>query len=157
MVLQLDVPRIQTLEETYALIGRLANAFGFDQDSCDDICLAVHEAVANAIQHGDAGEGARHAALRLVLHQDRLEIRIRDQGRGFDPRIIPNPIMAENLFKPSGRGIHLMRALMDEVTFRRLTCGMEVTMMKRLPAGTRATASSQTSDSVGCDVQMIGA
>jgi serine/threonine-protein kinase RsbW len=155
MMIRLDIPNIQTLEETDTLVGRLAKAVGFDEDSCDDICFAVHEAVVNAIQHGNEGEEARHVTLQLVLHPDRLEISIRDQGLGFDPGGVPNPLTAENLSKPSGRGIHLMRALMDDVSFRRLAGGMEVTMLKRLPPATRTTGSSQTSDDQCCMVEKI--
>ena len=60
-----------------------------------------------------------------------LEIRVRDEGPGFDPSRVPDPLAPENLCKSSGRGILLMRSLMDSVTFRRARGGMEVTMRKR--------------------------
>ncbi len=133
MMIRLDIPsRIQTLEETDRLVYRLAKAVGLDEDSRDDILTAVHEALVNAIVHGNKEEEDLHVALRLALHPDQLEIRIRDEGRGFDPDSVPNPLSSGNLFKPSGRGIHLMRVLMDKVTFRRSVRGMEVTMVKRI-------------------------
>ena len=139
MMIRLDIPsRIQTLEETDRLVCRLAKAVGLDEDSRDDILTAVHEALVNAIVHGNKEEEARHVTLRLALHPDRLEIRIQDEGRGFDPDSVPNPLTSGNLFKPSGRGIHLMRVLMDKVTFRCSARGMEVTMVKRISPPARA-------------------
>ena len=139
MMIQIDIPsRIQTLEETDRLVYRLAKAVGLDEDSRDDILTAVHEALVNAIVHGNKEDEDLHVTLRLALHPDQLEIRIRDEGRGFDPDSVPNPLSSGNLFKPSGRGIHLMRVLMDKVTFRCSDRGMEVTMVKRISPPARA-------------------
>jgi serine/threonine-protein kinase RsbW len=135
--------RIRVLGEADAFVGCLAKALGFDEHSHDDIRSAVHEALVNAILHGNGGDEARYVTLRFALHADRLEILIQDEGRGFDARSVPNPLAPENLSKPSGRGILLMRALMDEVTFRRLVGGMEVTLVKRLPL---AEGQARTSD-----------
>ena len=72
--------------------------------------------------------------LEIALHPGGLEIRVRDEGRGFDPTGVPDPLALENLSRPSGRGILLMRTFMDDVTFRRPPSGgTEVTMLKRLP------------------------
>jgi len=60
------------------------------------------------IVHGNKEEEARHVTLRLALHPDRLEIRTQDEARGFDTDSVLNPLTFGNLFKPSGRGIHLM-------------------------------------------------
>ena len=139
MMIRLDIPsRIQTVEETDRLVYRLAKAVGLDDDSRDDILTAVHEALVNAIVHGNKEDGARHVTMRLALHPDRLEIRIQDEGRGFDPDSVPDPLTSGNLLKPNGRGIHLMRVLMDKVTFRRSARGMEVTMVKRISPPSRA-------------------
>jgi len=140
MMIRLDIPsRIQTLEETDRLVYRLAEAVGLDEDSRDDILTAVHEALVNAIVHGNKEEEDRHVTLQLALHPDQLEIRIRDEGRGFDPDSVPDPLISGNLLKPNGRGIHLMRVLMDKVTFRRSARrGTEVTMVKRISPPTRA-------------------
>jgi len=128
-----------------ALVGRLAKAAGFDQDAHDDIRIAVHEALVNAVVHGNEGEEARRVSLRLALHADRLEIRVQDEAWDFDPGTAPDALAPENPVKPTGQGIVMMRALMDEVTFRRLVPGMEVTMVKRLPT---AAAPAGTTDGV---------
>src|SRR3974377_2397677 len=102
-MIRIDIPgRIQTLEETDRLVNRLATAVGLDDDSRDDILTAVHEALVNAVVHGNKEEEARHVKVRLVLHPDRLDIRIQDEGRGFDPDSVPDPLTSGNLFKPSG-------------------------------------------------------
>jgi anti-sigma regulatory factor (Ser/Thr protein kinase) len=70
--------------------------------------------------------------VELAARAGGLDVRVRDEGPGFDPTRVPDPLAPENLSKPSGRGIFLMRMLMDEVAFRQLPDGgMEVTMRKR--------------------------
>ena len=122
------------LEAADALVGEMAKAAGFDEDSRQDIQVAVHESLVNAIVHGNHGNEARRVTLQITPHPAGLEIRVRDEGRGFDPTGVPDPLALENLSRSSGRGILLMRTFMDDVTFRRPPSGgTEVTMLKRLP------------------------
>ena len=130
----LEMPsRIEMLEKADQLLGQLAEAAGFDEDSQLDIRTAAHESLINAIVHGNRTDEARRVTLEVGLDSCGLEVRVRDEGQGFDPSLIPNPLALENLCRPSGRGILLMRALMDAVAFRRPpNGGMEVTMRKHL-------------------------
>jgi serine/threonine-protein kinase RsbW len=64
------------------------------------------------------------------LTSENLTIKIADEGEGFDPSVIPDPLSPEGLLRPSGRGIFLMRAIMDEVNFRKLSPGAEITLVK---------------------------
>ncbi len=138
-VVRLDVPgRIEVLETADALVARLADAIEIDIDSRQDILVALHESLVNAIVHGNRGDEARSVVLRLAIDADVLEIRVADEGQGFDPTGVPDPLAPENLAKSSGRGILMMRTVMDGVTFRRLPGGgTEVTMRKRLPRRSR--------------------
>jgi serine/threonine-protein kinase RsbW len=135
-MLRLEIPsRIQMLDTADALVGRLAADAGFDPDSAEAIQTAVHEAVVNAIVHANRENEARRVTLEIALDPGGLEVRVRDEGRGFDPARVPDPCVPENLSLSTGRGIFLMRTLMDEVAFRRLPSGgTEVTMRKRLSA-----------------------
>ena len=88
-----------------------------DPKSVDAVGLAVREAVGNAIQHGTRMLPDRAAQMDLRLGERWVEIEIRDSGEGFDPDRLPDPRAPENLLKSCGRGIFLMRQVMDEVVF----------------------------------------
>ncbi len=105
---------------------------GFDLESCQFIGMAVREAVVNAVLHGNAYDHAKRVTLSYEMAGDNLVIRVTDQGKGLDPGTIPNPLEPENLLKQSGRGIFLIRSFMDEVNFRELHPGTEVTLIKHI-------------------------
>ncbi len=130
----LEMPsRVESLDKAQTVVAQLAEVAGFDEDSQLDIQVAVLESLINAIVHGNRRDEARHVTLEVALERDGLEVRVRDEGQGFDPACVPDPLALANLCRPSGRGILLMKALMDAVAFRRsLDGGMEVTMRKRL-------------------------
>ncbi|MCI0567333.1 MAG: ATP-binding protein [Acidobacteria bacterium] len=95
--------------------------------------LAVREAVANAIKHGNRLEEGKHVLILFRVEASRLVVAVRDQGRGFDPRRVENPVAPENVYHNHGRGIFFMNAFVDDVTFTRLPSGgTEVRMEKRL-------------------------
>lgn len=81
------------------------------------IRLALEEALVNAIKHGNQMDRARKVQIAYRLLTDRLEIRITDEGAGFDPSDVPDPTAVENLERPCGRGLMLMRHYMNEVVY----------------------------------------
>lgn len=103
------------------------NAFS-ERDSFA-IKLAVEEAVVNAIRHGNQFDPGKKVRITYHVVGDTFFIRICDEGRGFDPDAVPDPTREENLEKPSGRGLLLMRYYMNEVHF--LDGGTTVVMCKR--------------------------
>jgi serine/threonine-protein kinase RsbW len=114
-------------------IGRLA---GLDDDSVHWLGVAVRESVINAIKHGNALDEAKHVHVEFTpLDADALpglSVRVRDEGAGFDPATLPDPLAPDNLLKSSGRGIFLIRSFMDHVDLRPAPeGGMEVVMVKR--------------------------
>ena len=114
-------------------VGRLA---GLDDDSVHWVGVAVRESVINAIKHGNAGDETKRVHLEFTpLDPDTtpgLSVRVRDEGRGFDPADLPDPLAPDNLLKSSGRGIFLIRSFMDTVDLRPAPeGGMEVVMIKR--------------------------
>jgi len=91
---------------------------GFDADSQYWIGLAVREAVTNAILHGNQQDLKKKVVLVFRICEDRLEIIVRDQGKGIEGLDIPDPLDPENLLRPGGRGIFFVRSFMDNVDFR---------------------------------------
>jgi serine/threonine-protein kinase RsbW len=148
----LEMPsRLEMLEKADVMVGDLAEAVGFDQDSRLAIQTAVRESLVNAIVHGNAGQAARRVTLEIDVECDGLRMRVRDEGRGFDPTCLPDSSALENLYRPSGRGILLMKALMDSVAFRRRPSGgMEVTMRKRLERAVESGSARTPADAVYC-------
>ena len=115
-------------------IGRLA---GLDEDARHWVNVAVRESVINAIKHGNANDEDKRVHVEFTPLNgseppDGIQIRVRDEGPGFDPATLPDPLAPENLLKASGRGIFLIRSFMDEMVLQRAAeGGMEVVMVKR--------------------------
>jgi len=110
---------------------------GFDEDAVHWVGVAVRECVINAIKHGNKHDASKRVFVEFetVFNNgvNELGIRIRDQGQGFDPDSLANPLDPENLLKASGRGIFLIRNFMDEVQLQRAPQGgMEIRMVKRV-------------------------
>jgi serine/threonine-protein kinase RsbW len=130
VTLESDLKNVEVAEE---ITRRVAGTAGFDEDEQQRIEMAVHESMINAIWHGNKNDSSKSVWLQFKILRDRLEIRIRDQGKGFDPHNVPDPLDNENLLNVSGRGIFLIRSFMDEFKVENLNgTGTEVTMVKRL-------------------------
>ena len=117
-------------------LGRLS---GLDDEALHWVGVAVRESVINAIKHGNSGDERKHVYVEFTpIDGDRpagIKIRVRDEGKGFDPAQVPDPLHPDNLLKASGRGIFLIRSFMDELVLRRAPeGGMEVVMVKRVSA-----------------------
>jgi serine/threonine-protein kinase RsbW len=134
VTVHLEMPsRLELLEKAREAVGQFAEVAGFDEDSLVDVQVAVHEALINAIVHGNQCDEARRVSLEMTFGCGCLDIRVGDEGRGFSPACIPDPLALENVFRSSGRGILLMKGLMDALAFHRpAKGGMEVSMKKRL-------------------------
>ncbi len=105
---------------------------GFDESTTEHMTLAIREAAANAIKHGNKQDPNKLAEVTFDIGADSILIRIRDEGPGFDAENLPDPLLPENILKGTGRGIFLMRQLMDDVQFE-FEGGSQVTLRKDLP------------------------
>jgi serine/threonine-protein kinase RsbW len=88
---------------------------GYDEGSRFAVRAAIEEALANAMDHGNAGDPRMPVLLEYEVRDDAVVVAVADGGLGFDPEAVPDPTRPENLDIPSGRGIALIRAFMTEV------------------------------------------
>src|SRR5438128_3209803 len=92
----------------------LARESGFGEEDLDRIGRSVRECMVNAVVHGNRYNSKKKVRLSLSRTPQRLTIRIADQGEGFDPVDVPDPVAGDNLLRQSGRGVFLMKTFMDE-------------------------------------------
>jgi serine/threonine-protein kinase RsbW len=125
MVIPSDLEAARKLQRrVLRSVGRL----GYSDGCAFAIRLALEEALSNAIKHGNRMDPQKLVEVSFDIDADRAVLTVTDQGLGFDPASVPDPTADENLEKPTGRGIMLMRAFMDEVCFNQR--GNQVRMLK---------------------------
>ena len=124
---------LESVNKAEEMADQAASQAGFDDDTRSGISMSVREGMINAVLHGNAYDPAKRVNLSFEQTVTELVIVITDEGKGLDPAGIPDPLAPENLLKQSGRGIFLMRAFMDDVRFRKLNTGTEITLIKRIP------------------------
>jgi len=127
----------EMLDFVQVVSDHLARGVGLDDDALHWVSVAIRESVINAIKHGNRNDATKHVFVEFetAVHARRPElvIRVRDDGEGFDPETVANPLDPENLLKSSGRGIFLIRNFMDDVRLQRAPeGGMEIRMVKRV-------------------------
>jgi serine/threonine-protein kinase RsbW len=111
------------------------------------IVTALREALANAVRHGNKQDPDRKVDVRYRIEDGRVEIRIEDEGDGFDLDAVPDPTHAENLLRPNGRGIFYMRQFMNRVEFSRADSGGTAVLMVRELAPTTRSNDDEVSNS----------
>jgi serine/threonine-protein kinase RsbW len=126
----------EMLDFVQVVTDHMARSVGLDDDARHWVGVAIRESVINAIKHGNRYDASKHVFIDFeTTSLDRasaLKIRVRDEGEGFDPEAVADPLAPENLLKSSGRGIFLIRNFMDNVELQRAPeGGMEIRMTKR--------------------------
>jgi serine/threonine-protein kinase RsbW len=130
----------EMLDFVQIVSDRMGQLAGLDEDAIHWIGVAVRESVINAIKHGNREDYGKIVTVEFAVapstDPSELIVRVLDQGEGFDPEEVADPLAPENILKSSGRGIFFMRNFMDDVTLRRAAeGGMEVRMVKKLATG----------------------
>jgi serine/threonine-protein kinase RsbW len=92
-------------------------ANNFTEEDVFAVHLAIEEAFINAVKHGNKMEQSKAVKIDYSIESDKIEICMTDEGEGFDPEVIPDPRYGDNLYKPAGRGMLLMRSFMDVVEY----------------------------------------
>jgi serine/threonine-protein kinase RsbW len=123
---------MESVSEVEAAADKLAGEVGLDEDERFRIAMAIREAAVNAVLHGNDYDPAKRITVSFENNGKSLIFTIADQGKGVDPATLPDPLAPENLMRGTGRGIFLIRSFMDEVHFRQLQPGTELTLVKHL-------------------------
>ncbi|MGH9362601.1 MAG: ATP-binding protein [Thermoanaerobaculia bacterium] len=125
--------RFENIELVQVVLDDALEGMGIDSETRHWVELAVREAVANAIKHGNRQDPDKQVEVGWAVEERDLVVRVRDQGEGFDPGHLDNPLAPENLLKPNGRGIFYMRSFMDRIDYHSAPGGgTEVVLRKRL-------------------------
>ena len=116
--ISIEIPSLsENIRMIESFIDNAKDQYELNDDIYGNIMIAVTEAVNNAIKHGNQGDKDKNVTLSLLLDDGRINFDICDEGKGFDFQNLPDPTAPENLEKPGGRGIFLMKHLADEVKF----------------------------------------
>ena len=127
--------RFENIEMAQHLCSRLLEGRDVPEETRHWILMALREGLANAIKHGNRQDVAKHVHLEMDIVANTLAISIRDEGAGFDPAAVGDPLSPENRLKTSGRGIFYMKTFMDDVRFERhAEGGMQILLKKKLGA-----------------------
>lgn len=117
--ISIQVPSImENIRMIESFIDNAKERFDLDDDIYGNIMIAVTEAVNNAIKHGNSGNRSKNVYLSLFLEDSLIKFIVKDEGTGFNYESLPDPTAPDNLQKPGGRGIFLMKHLSDEVEFK---------------------------------------
>ena len=114
-----------TVEE---FVNYFSVELGLDQEKINGLLLAVTEATTNAIIHGNKNNKLKMVRIYVFVDGTNMTIKIKDEGKGFDPSIVPDPTDPENILKDSGRGLYLMRVYMDGLTYNQTPEGTEAVL-----------------------------
>ncbi len=139
-LVRLQIPSLfDMVDLVQVLSDRMGQLAAFDEDAIHWIGVAVRESVINAIKHGNREHPAKSVPIEFqftpVENPTELVVSVTDQGEGFEPEQVADPLAPENILKSSGRGIFFMRSFMDDVQLNRAPAGgMEVRMVKKLAA-----------------------
>lgn len=131
---ELTIPsRLEEMEAVHALIEEAVREYKLSDDLAHWLELTISESMINAIQHGNKSDPTKQAKLTISSKNDSIEVIVEDQGKGFALDNVADPTDGANLFKPSGRGILIIRSFMDEVDLtEREGGGSRLRMVKRI-------------------------
>jgi len=128
MVIESVISNIQQVEK---VTGKIAKYMKFSEEEQDSLAISVTEIVGNAIVHGNKQDKNKKVTIDFEYKNDTIIVSIQDEGKGFSEGEIANPLEPENLLKESGRGIFIVRALMDQVDFIGTKTGTRVRLVKK--------------------------
>lgn len=114
------------MPEIESLVLDAAIKSGLNEEKYNNISLAVAEAISNSMKHGNKNDKSKKVTITVQADDEKMIVTLKDEGNGFNPQDIPDPTQPENILKDSGRGIHIMRSLLDDVRFNFTPNGTEI-------------------------------
>jgi serine/threonine-protein kinase RsbW len=127
---------IESNAKNMITVEEFVNYFAVDlnihTEKIQNLLLAITEACTNAIIHGNKSDETKLVTIDVTKEDKQLIIRVKDQGKGFDPALIADPTETDNLLKDSGRGIYLMRVYMDDLKYNITPEGTETILILNL-------------------------
>jgi serine/threonine-protein kinase RsbW len=109
---------LESVDAAETLVLEIAQESGFEEEDLHKIGMAVREAMVNAVVHGNRYNLKKKVRLGVSVEQDKLDVRVVDEGEGFEPDELPDPLAEENLLRQSGRGLLLIKAFVDEFAMK---------------------------------------
>lgn len=125
------------------LIMSILEDSGFGKEDVFAVHLALQEAFINAVRHGNQMDPDKEVKIEYLVDLGKFEISVTDDGDGFDPEAVPDPRCEENLYKPNGRGLLLMRAYMDVVEYNEKGNGVRMVRYRERPLVTEGVRREQ--------------
>jgi serine/threonine-protein kinase RsbW len=117
--ISIEIPSLaENIRIIESFIDNAKEKYHLDDDIYGNIMIAVTEAVNNAIKHGNKDNSSKNVLISLSLEEGMIKFKVQDEGTGFDFHQLPDPTLPENISRPGGRGIFLMKHLSDEVDFK---------------------------------------
>ena len=126
------ISKPQHVTKVEGFLLNATKALHLDDDQFNRLLIATTEAVNNSIIHGNRRNPKKKVVLICEIGSASIIIHVQDEGPGIDPTKLPDPLSAENLLRENGRGVFLIRSLMNNVKFRKLKIGAEVVMRMKM-------------------------
>ncbi len=123
---------IKYLSKVEELTSQITRELNFDNEARDDLLIAITELFNNALHHGNQGDEEKKITVTYRVLKSGLQISVRDEGVGFNPQKIRNPLADENLLRTSGRGLFLVEQLVDDLRFNITPEGSEIIILKKI-------------------------
>lgn len=114
LILESDLNEVRRVE---GFVKTICQEHHFEKNFVHDVMLLMTEATNNAIMHGNKFDKTKRARLLCIIENGYLTIEVSDEGEGFNPQTLPNPLDPENLLKPSGRGVFLIKNFAENVEY----------------------------------------
>ena len=125
--------QIKYLEKIEQITSAITSELEFAESVKDDLSIAVTELFNNALHHGNKGDETKHITITFRIVNQCLQISVQDQGNGFRPEKLRDPLAPENIYEASGRGLFLVKQLVDDLRFNITNKGSEIIIIKKLP------------------------
>jgi serine/threonine-protein kinase RsbW len=132
-ILMCTIPSsLDELHHADAMTEKISRELRLTRDQKNNLGIAVTEAVGNAIVHGNKKDPGKKVNIEFQIRKDEIEVLVQDEGRGFDPNSLDNPLLPENLMKESGRGVFILKTLMDDVHYHFSPKGTTLHMIMKI-------------------------